>query len=116
MTKAREDVIVHQDGSESIAVSESVPKTNIRKIALSRANVKSRILSCVIHMMENATVNLDGAAQHAIVLVLSSNTVDRVPSSAIVKITLNARLLMGNVSVLLVSFFHVFIKASKNLC
>lgn len=116
MTKAREDVIVHQDGSESIAVSGSVPRTSIRKIALSRANVKLRILSCVIHMMENATVNLDGAAQHAIVLVLSSNTVDRVPSSAIVKITLNARLLMENVSVLLVSFFHVFIKASKNLC
>lgn len=70
-TQLMELVTALPAGLESIALKGNVPTEVLVIIATKVVNVKWKTQNCVIHTMENVTVNLVGAVQLVIVLVHS---------------------------------------------
>lgn len=66
-----DSVNVLQVGQASIVPNANAQIINMDMDAMKPVNVKWIILNRVILTMENVTANLDGAAQHVIVLVHS---------------------------------------------
>lgn len=87
-------VLVQKDGLVSIVVKEIVPTICMDLTVKKIANVMETIRTCVIHGLENVTVNPDGVAVFVTDLVLSLHTAKIVKLHVIARTVLSVHQLM----------------------